>query len=252
MTLTHLYIITGATRGLGAALARALIQPGHSLLGLARHEDPVLAAQAAAAGVPLEQWAIDLSHGREAADMLRQWLGRPGAQHASGTLINNAGMIPRVAPLGDVDADDLVHAVRVNLEAPLALTSAFLGATRHWNGPRRVLNISSGLGRRAMASQAIYCGTKAAMDHYTRCVALEEAMRPNGARVCSLAPGVIDTDMQMQLRAAAPADFPDRARFEQLKTQGLLDSPEQAAARVLAWLNRPDFGMNPVADVRES
>jgi benzil reductase ((S)-benzoin forming) len=89
------------------------------------------------------------------------------------------------------------------------------------------------------------------MDHFTRCSALDEAERPHGARLVSLAPGVIDTDMQIQLRAGDPAAFPDRERFVELKNQGQLASPDEAAARVLAWLDRPDFGANPVADVRD-
>jgi len=89
------------------------------------------------------------------------------------------------------------------------------------------------------------------MDLFTRCAALDEASQPNGARVCSLAPGVIDTDMQVQLRGADASDFPDRANFEQLKRNGALATPEVAAQRVLAFLQRPDFGQNPVADVRD-
>ena len=133
----------------------------------------------------------------------------------------------------------------------MLLSAAFLAATQDWQAPRKVLNISSGLGRRPMASQTAYCAVKAGMDHFTRCLALEEAQRPQGARVCSLAPGVIDTDMQQQLRGARPDDFPDQSRFEQLKTKGLLSSPEDAAQAVLAYLPRVDFGEHPVADVRE-
>jgi NAD(P)-dependent dehydrogenase (short-subunit alcohol dehydrogenase family) len=113
-----------------------------------------------------------------------------------------------------------------------------------------VLNISSGLGRNAMASQAGYCAAKAGMDHFTRCMALDEALKPHGAKVCALAPGVIDTDMQVQLRGAATAAFPDQARFAQLKEKGLLSSATQAASQVLAFLARPDFGEQAVADVR--
>ena len=89
------------------------------------------------------------------------------------------------------------------------------------------------------------------MDHFTRCVALEEAHQPNGAKVCSLAPGVIDTDMQVQLRSADAGQFPDVGNFIGLKEKGMLSSPAEAAARVLAVLARPDFGANPVADVRD-
>jgi NAD(P)-dependent dehydrogenase (short-subunit alcohol dehydrogenase family) len=102
-----------------------------------------------------------------------------------------------------------------------------------------------------MASQAGYCAAKAGMDHFTRCVALEEALKPNGAKVCSLAPGVIDTGMQEQLRAAGSDAFPDQAGFVNLKTSGSLASPDVAAQRILAFLMRADFGVNPVADVRD-
>src|SRR5690606_25852891 len=110
------------------------------------------------------------------------------------------------------------NALRVGLEAPMQLTAAFLEATRAWvqagwRGPRKVLNISSGMGRNAMASQSPYCAAKAGLDHFTRCCALEEAGQPGGARLVSLAPGVIDTDMQIHLRGSDERGFPDRQRF---------------------------------------
>lgn len=247
----HLTVITGASRGLGLAMARARLQAGHHLLVMARQPEPALHAEAETLGAPLGSWAVDLTHPGPVAERLRAWLdSQPATAFASATLINNAALIPRIGPLRDADADDLAQALRVGLEAPMLLASAFLSATRGWSGPRRLLNISSGLGRRAMASQAGYCAVKAGMDHFSRCVALEEAADPGGARVCSLAPGVIDTDMQGLLRGADPQAFPDRTAFEQLKAQGRLSSPEQAAAAVLAFLDRPDFGVEPVADVR--
>jgi NAD(P)-dependent dehydrogenase (short-subunit alcohol dehydrogenase family) len=170
---------------------------------------------------------------------------------AAVTLINNAGTLPRIAPLGEISAADASESLRVDLEAPLLLTGAFLRATAAWEVPRKILNISSGMGRRAMASQAVYCAAKAGLDHFSRCVALEEADKPNGARICSLAPGVIDTDMQARLRNADPARFPDIGAFQGLHEKGALSTPEEAAARVLAYLARADYGANPVADVRD-
>jgi hypothetical protein len=70
--------------------------------------------------------------------------------------------------------------------------------------------------------------------------------------VVSLAPGVIDTDMQVQLRGGDPAKFPDRERFTRMQSEGMLATPPVAAARVLAYLDRVDFGSNPVADVRDN
>jgi NAD(P)-dependent dehydrogenase (short-subunit alcohol dehydrogenase family) len=250
----HLYILTGGSRGMGLAMAEQLLQPGNTLLCMARTASTQLAAPA---GAQLLQWTLDLAQGAQAAGRLRDWLqAEPPGRYASATLINNAGVIPRIAPLsacaGAADLDGLAQALRVGLEAPMQLAAAFLGATEGWGVPRKVLNISSGLGRRAMASQAAYCAAKAGMDHFTRCLALDEATKPHGAKVCALAPGVIDTDMQVQLRGADASTFPDVGNFAQLKSGGMLTSPHDAAARVLAWLQRADFGTHPVADVRDA
>ncbi|MEO6016142.1 MAG: SDR family NAD(P)-dependent oxidoreductase [Polaromonas sp.] len=248
----HLTLLTGASRGMGLAMATQLLAPGRTLLGISRQTSEALALQATQAGATLLQWQQDLSDASAAAARVEAWLAaQAGNEWASVTLINNAGMVPRIAPISHLGAAELANAMRVGLEAPMLLTAAFLRATEHWQLPRKVLNISSGLGRRAMASQAAYCAAKAGMDHFTRCVALEETLKANGAKLCSLAPGVIDTDMQVQLRSADQADFPDLGSFASLKREGKLTSPEEAARRVLAYLDRADFGEQAVADVRD-
>jgi benzil reductase ((S)-benzoin forming) len=247
----HLTILTGASRGMGLAMAQQLLDAGHDLLCLARHHNDELGQRATRERRRCEQWAVDLAQPQPVAARLEAWLAAiDPATIASASLINNAGVVPRIAPLAGIAAADIANALRVGLEAPMLLTSAFVRATASWPVPRKVLNISSGLGRRPMASQATYCAAKAGLDHFTRCLALEQAAAPGGAKVCSLAPGVIDTDMQVHMRGASEAEFPDRAVFVGMKAQGVLTSPQQAASRVLAFLQRPDFGADAVADVR--
>lgn len=250
--MKQLTILTGASRGLGLALAEQLLALGHTLVCISRKTNSELTRIAANAGAVLEQWPLDLAQPAIAERTLRRWLGgQSAASWSSATLINNACAMPPLLALRDAKGDDLSYAMRVGLEAPLLLSSSFLDATRHWAANRKVLNISSGLGRRAMASQAAYCAAKAGMDHFTRCMALDEALYPNGAKVCSLAPGVIDTDMQVQLRSADPAQFPDVINFSNMHSQGQLSSPAQTASRVLAYLARSDFGSDSVGDVRD-
>jgi benzil reductase ((S)-benzoin forming) len=252
---THLYIITGASRGMGLSLAEQLTANGNQLICISRQANTALQAKADQAKVSLMQWQLDLSDSIAAAEKLRAWFAMPqnsASNFSSATLINNAGVIANIGPLSDAEPSDLANALRVGLEAPMQLTAGFLKCTESWSVPKKVLNISSGLGRRALASQAAYCAAKAGMDHYTRSVALDEALKVNGAKVCSLAPGVIDTDMQIQLRGASDANFPDKAGFVAMKEKGQLSSPEQAASKLIAYLNRADFGSNPVADVREA
>ena len=247
----NLFILTGASRGMGLAMAEQLLNPENHLLCISRHTNDTLNAQAASLSCTLEQWPMDLQDGLAASDRLTQWLrSRSAFDFNSATLINNAGVIPGIAPLSATDPAQLILALRVGLEASMLLTGAFLRATESWALPRKVLNISSGLGRRAMASQTVYCAAKAGMDHFTRCLALEEALKPQGAKVCSLAPGVIDTDMQAQLRSADATAFPDQGNFLNLHKNGQLSSPADAAAQVLARLARSDFGSQAVDDVR--
>jgi NAD(P)-dependent dehydrogenase (short-subunit alcohol dehydrogenase family) len=248
----HLYIVTGASRGLGAALADRLLAPGNVLVCIARNNPEEVRRQAAERGARIEQWNADLAEPLAVASRLRAWLAGFDPQHVAGaTLINNAAMLTRIGPLDTCEDAEISASLRASLEAPVLLSAAFLRATRAWTTPRRILNISSGLGRRAMAGTAPYCAAKAAMDHYSRAVALDEANRPNGAKIVSLAPGVIDTDMQVHLRAADAGQFPDKAMFVGMKESGQLTSSADAAARVLAYLYRPDFGTNPVGDVRD-
>ena len=249
---SKLYILTGASRGMGLAMAEQLARAGHSLICISRQSNAELANLARHRNATLEQWQLDLANSVVVAARLRSWLGAANASHfQSISLINNAGVIAKIGPFSETDSNDLENAMRVGLEAPMQLTAAFLHATADWKIPRKVLNISSGLGRRAMASQAAYCAAKAGMDHFTRCVALDEALKDNGAKVCSLAPGVIATDMQVQLRGADPAQFPDIANFIAMHDKGMLDSPQTAAGKVLAYLEWEEFGSNAVADIRD-
>jgi len=253
MTTKRLVILTGASRGLGAAMAEQLLTASTLLLTLSRHPSPALQEKASAAGATLEQWAIDVGHDVGAAARLEAWLHQHAAAgFSSATLINNAGLLGPVGPIDRSEAEQLAAVLRVDLEAPMLLTAAFLRATRNWAIDKRVLNISSGAGRRPIVGWAAYCAAKAGVDHYSRVVALDEERLLNPARIVSLAPGVIDTNMQGELRAAEPAGFPDQFHFVELKASGQLPTPQAAAQRVLAYLARPDFGTQPVADVRDA
>ena len=183
MTPSHLTIITGASRGLGAALAAQRLREGHQVLGLARGSQPALVGLAATQHATLVQWPVDLANPGPVAAQLAAWLAaRPRQATAGATLINNAALVTRPGPAAETDLEEIAQALRVGLEATVVLTAAFLHATRGWAGPRKVLNISSGLGRRAMAGSAVYCAAKAGVDHFSRALALEDLSELDAAR----------------------------------------------------------------------
>ena len=246
----QLAILTGASRGLGLAIAQQLLDPQRTLLTISRHPDAELSERAASANAPLEQWSLDVA-AAEVVPRLEAWLrGQSAERFERAVLINNAAIVGRVGPVDQMDAAELAAVLRIDLEAPALLTAAFLRATRGWSAERRVLNVSSGAGRVAIAGWAAYCAAKAGLDQLSRVMALDEALQPNPARIVSLAPGVIDTDMQAEVRDSDERTFPTLPRFKEFKATGQLLAPGEAAARLLAFLERKDFGAMAVADVR--
>lgn len=254
MTTSRVYIITGASRGLGEALASRLLQPENRLLCLARTRSVPLAREAEAAGVRLDWFECDLAAlaaeaGTEA--LMRELLERAEPETAQCLrLINNAGMLDPIGPAHANDAAAISRHIAVNLTAPIALTGAFLRLTGHLQADKRVLQMSSGAGRHPYAGWSVYCAAKAGLDHYTRCVKLEQEALPYGAKVASVAPGVVDTAMQALIRESDESRFPSHARFVQLHESGGLASPQEAAAQLVALLEHPDFGVEPIVDIR--
>ena len=233
----HLYIVTGSSRGLGAALVEQLTRADHAVIGIARQRNPALQA---------EQWTLDLADPLPAAERLQAWL-QAHRGWDSATLINNAALLSAPGPLAATDLAQLSAALRVGLEAPALLSRVFLAETVGV-ATRRILNVSSGLGRRAMAGSAAYCAVKAGLDHLSRALALDEPE----VGIVSLAPGVIDTDMQAQLRGADPARFTEQTRFQGLKDGGQLQTAAATAASIVQFLQRQDFGKTVVSDIRDA
>lgn len=237
-------VITGHSRGLGAALAAAFLERGCPLLGLARRHNDDLARRH---GPRLRQVVADLAE----PAALAAWLdsGELAAFLAGGApaiLINNAGLLQPVGPAGSQGAHAIATAIAVNVTAPLMLSDAFVAATRD-SADRRILHISSGAGRTAYAGWSLYCASKAALDHHARATSADTIP---GLRIASLAPGVIDTAMQAEIRATPLDAFPLRGRFDALKADGGLSNPDEVARRILACVMAPDFGADAAPDLR--
>ncbi|AMG46239.1 SDR family oxidoreductase [Achromobacter ruhlandii] len=242
-------ILTGASRGIGAAMARGLAKPGTRLITLARREDPELAAYARSQDAQLEQVSVDLSDlaaAEAAARRICDTLPRDARRYL---LINNAGTVHPVSGTDAlIDGPAIAAAFNLNVTAVMLLTARFLAAVEDIKADRRVLNISSGAGRNPNAGWGVYCATKAALDMYSRVVKQEQG--ENGARVVSLAPGIVDTDMQAAIRSSDPKSFPALAKFQDFHATGKLSSPANVASRILAYLDRDDFGATEIDDIR--
>lgn len=233
-------IVTGHSRGLGEGIARALLARGAQVMGIARHGNPALAG--------VHEVALDLAD----AAALQAWL--EGGELAaflggatSALLVNNAGVVQPVGAPGTQGSARLALAVSVNVTAALVLTDAFVAATRGCPD-RRVAHVSSGAGRAPYSGWSIYCATKAALDMHARAVALDALP---GLAIASIAPGVIDTAMQAEIRNTPEQDFPAIGRFIALKQDGALADPNTAGAQLVEYATGRHFGSTPLADLRD-
>ena len=245
-------IVTGASKGLGAAMVEQLLSPDRQVIGIARSPNDALAAAARAQNAWLDWYLQDLADA-DATDRLAASICASMPRDATRyALVNNAALIEPVGAVALLEAAPVVAALNVNVAAPMLFSARFLAATDDRDVDRRILNISSGSGRRPMDGNGVYSATKAGLDMFTRCMKAEQLERPAGrrARVVSLAPGVIDTDMQVNARNQDPARFPQTAYFLKMKEDGVLVPPADAARRILGYLFRDDFGDTEIDDIR--
>lgn len=222
-------VVTGASRGLGAGLAAALAGSGWRL-GLCARSSPPEPGGTEAVARP-----VDVTD----ADALAAFTGEVVARFGRIDLwVNNAGVLDPVGSLAVADPDALRTHVDTNVVGVLLGSRAFARHVRGRPGGGVLVNVSSGAGSRPVEGWAAYCASKAAVDMLTEVVALEE--RSHGLRAYAVAPGVIDTDMQAQLRATPASVFPSVDRFVRLHEEGAFNSPGWVAAYLLALVADPE------------
>jgi benzil reductase ((S)-benzoin forming) len=228
----HYYIITGASRGLGKALAEEVLkQPDTFVLGVSRH--------ATITHERYQHQPLDLSDMLAVQNNLYKLF--PARSDATGlTLINNAGVLGEIGYVGELPNEHFEFVFDVNVVAPAMLMNTFLSAYSNQTSiPRTILNISSGAAQRPVDGWGAYSASKAALDALTRTAQKEQDLRKSGVRLRSLSPGVLDTSMQEYIRTADTGSFSETQRFIGLNKQRQLVKPENAANRIISWLQQP-------------
>jgi NAD(P)-dependent dehydrogenase (short-subunit alcohol dehydrogenase family) len=182
-----LIAITGATRGLGRALAGALASAGHRVVGCGRSAEAVESLRRDP-GPPGEFEVVDIADDAQVGAWSRGLLMRHGPPDL---LVNNAALINANAPLWEVPADEFSRVVDVNIKGVVNTIRHLLPAMIA-RGSGVVVNLSSYWGRSTAPEVAPYCATKWAIEGLTRALAQE---LPRGLAAVPLNPGIIDTDM---------------------------------------------------------
>jgi NAD(P)-dependent dehydrogenase (short-subunit alcohol dehydrogenase family) len=218
-------VVTGASRGLGAGLARAFAGRGLQL-GLCARTRPPIPPDADACTA-----SVDVTDADAVDGFARSVVDRFGRIDL---WVNNAGLLAPIGPLATADP----HAVRANLDTNvlgvLHGSATFARHVRARPGPGFLVNMSSGASTKPYEGWAVYCASKAAVDMVTEVVAREE--RDAGLVAVALAPGVVDTDMQALIRSTPAEAFPSVERFRRLHDESGFNDADWVADFILDHL----------------
>ncbi|OUR78600.1 hypothetical protein A9Q83_06900 [Alphaproteobacteria bacterium 46_93_T64] len=217
-------ILTGASRGIGAATALELAAQGAKLVLAARNASSCHDIQRSIEDAGGEALSIgcDVSIYEAVEQMVADTIERFGKIDA---LINNAGIIDPIGLIENTNPADWANNITVNL---VGVYNGIRAVLPHFyeNGSGTIINISSGAAHNPLEGWSSYCSGKAGVYMMTRATALEAG--PRGVRVFGFGPGVVDTDMQVGIRSSGIN------RVSELPRSSL--APASEPAKALAWL----------------
>jgi len=235
-----LLILTGHSQGLGRAILDFYLQKENfRIIAISRSKLNLNISR-------LKELSLDLSN----LELLEKELDGifPDEAFEEIILINNAGWIGEIKSVGKLQLQNLNTQIKLNLLAPMYLTNAFVDAYRHQKSKRSVCNISSGAAYKPVAGWSGYCSSKAGLSMFT--LTCQQENLESGIRFFSLAPGIVDTAMQDQIRRADEKDFPNLERFKGYKAKGELTRAEEVAKKISYLMSNPDKFTDVIQDVR--
>ncbi|MEL6216537.1 MAG: SDR family oxidoreductase, partial [Pseudomonadota bacterium] len=190
-------LVTGASRGIGAAVAEHFVSLGWQVVGAARSETDLGAVATTLAGGDGQFHPVtcDVANAED-VERVFETVDRLGRIDL---LVNNAGLIDPISRMEDADAAQWANVVDVNLTGAFRFMQN-AGKRMIDQGEGMILNISSGAAYGPLEGWSHYCATKAALLMLTRCA--DKEWRQHGVRAVGLSPGTVATDMQTSIRAS--------------------------------------------------
>ncbi|RFC55917.1 SDR family NAD(P)-dependent oxidoreductase [Brumimicrobium aurantiacum] len=220
-----IYIITGTSSGIGRALALHFLNQGNKVIGISRSNS--------ISDENFTHISCDLSDKHQLHEI--SLLDHIAKEDFPIRLINNAGIIGDIKRSHELTLTHYVDMSMVNLVAPQYLCSYVLSSFGFEN-VETIINISSGAAQRPIPSWGAYCATKAAMDLFAETLQAEINELGQATRVYNIAPGVVDTNMQINIRKSGQKNFSSHQKFVDLKENQELRTPEEVAQLVDEFL----------------
>jgi benzil reductase ((S)-benzoin forming) len=218
----RLALVTGGSRGLGQAMCVELRGQGYTVVDLSR----------TATGP--DACPVDLADPEHSTATVRELLTSFELGRVRDFIfLNNAATVEPIGPVACAPEVSLLHSLRVNLVSAVAVMAGVLALLETSTARKVLVNVTSGAAQTAHPGLATYCTAKAGMEHFIRCVAVEQARHAHPVLAINVDPGALDSDMQARLRAAEQADLPRKDGFVARQARGQLASPATVAAAIV-------------------
>jgi len=246
--MTGAWLVTGASKGLGRSIAKVIASCGFPVIALARQsvDLEVTGTELATINPHSVTVSCDMSSSSDIANAAE--FIKTNFSHVDG-IVHNAGIISPIKPMLEADGEDWSRLIRVNLIGVQELTrqlSDIIGGLSR----TRITCISSGASLAAIQSWSAYCVSKAGLDMWSACMA-EEGASQNISSI-SIAPGIVDTHMQKNIRESSPDEFPMHQRFCDFYENGELSNPDEVAERLKTVILEQTMDMSGQRlDIRE-
>jgi NAD(P)-dependent dehydrogenase (short-subunit alcohol dehydrogenase family) len=236
-----LVILTGGSSGIGLALAETVPWPDARIIDVSRSGGPGSLHVRADLSEPSHWPAVQELFEREIA----------GFEGDRVVFFHSAGTLTPIGFAGEVDEAAYTRNVLLNSAAPQVLGHAFISAAHKTGAPCHLVMIGSGAARNVYEGWTSYGAGKAAVDQWVRTAGAEQERRGGRVRVLSVAPGVVATAMQEEIRNTSERQFPDLPHFVELHEEGELREPKAVAADLWALLDR-QLENGSVLDLRDA
>ncbi len=245
MNQSKIAIVTGASRGLGAAIVTRLLQGGYQVYGLSRSKGEETSPN-------FHFIEIDLRAPENTRVIASRLIIEIAAQSPKEViLINNAGSADPYGCFGDLDFPLVTSVLNTNLLSTTVLMDLFIHHLQQMPARKTILNVSSQSAENPSAGGSIYCAAKSGIEMLTKAIALEQAKKKFPIFAVAFRPGLMDTELQASARALSIEKFPAAPRFRENFERGLLMDPKKVAIKIVSHIVEGDPKSGAIYDVKD-